>query len=73
MSKADFEPAEHSNAKNVAYDAIEAELEEQGFDLSEFDLIDLADAVVEALLAAGVTIPEDLPNPHEYHSRLNTN
>lgn len=72
MSKSDYEPVENSNAKNVAYDALEAELERQdSASVDETDLIDLADAVVEALLAAGVTIPEDLPNPHEYHSRVN--
>jgi hypothetical protein len=65
MSESDYEPAENSFAKNIAYDAIEAELEDQGFAvIDEFDLIDLADAVVEALLRAGVTIPETIHNPH---------
>lgn len=72
MAETEYEPVENSNAKNVAYDALEAELEKQdSASVDECDLIDLADAVIEALLAAGVTIPEDLPNPHEYHSRLN--
>lgn len=66
MPEVEYEPVENSNAKNVAWDAIESTLEEQGFDLEEFDLIAIADAVVEALLAAGVTIPEDLANPHEH-------
>lgn len=64
MPELEYEPVENSNAKNIAWDAIERTLESQGFDLEEFDLIEIADAVVEALLAAGVTIPEDLPNPH---------
>lgn len=65
MSESDYEPSENSFAKNIAYDAIEAELEDQGFSvIDEFDMIDLADAVVEALLRAGVTIPENIHNPH---------
>jgi hypothetical protein len=68
-----YEPQEHSFAKNHAMDALEKELEKQGIDPypdlddgddSGIDLIGLADAVVEALLATGVTIPENISNPH---------
>jgi hypothetical protein len=62
-----YEPQEHSFAKNHAMDALEAELEKQGIELYEDgspELIELADAVVEKLIAAGVTIPEDISNPH---------
>jgi hypothetical protein len=63
-----YEPQEHSFAKNHAMDALENELEKQVIDPydedNEIDLINLADAVVEALLAAGVTIPEGITNPH---------
>jgi hypothetical protein len=65
---AGYEPAENSAAKNHAMDALEAELEKQGIDPydeeAEIELIDLADAVVEALIRAGVTIPEDISDPH---------
>jgi hypothetical protein len=63
-----YEPQENSFAKNHAQDALEAALEDQGIDPYDedggIDLIDLADAVVEALLAAGVRIPEGITNPH---------
>lgn len=68
-----YEPQENSFAKNHAMDALEKELERQGIDpypdLDDgaeggVDLINLADAVVEALMKAGVTIPEDISNPH---------
>ncbi|MDQ1053185.1 hypothetical protein QE394_001113 [Arthrobacter sp. SORGH_AS 212] len=65
-----YEPAENSAAKNHAMDALEAELEKQGVEVytdddeGGIDLIDLADAVVEALLSAGVTIPEGISDPH---------
>ena len=63
-----YEPAENSYAKNHAMDALEAELERQGIDPydedSPIELISLSDAVVEALLKVGVTIPEGLTNPH---------
>jgi hypothetical protein len=68
-----YEPQTHSFAKNHALDALEFEIERQGqSDLIEMDaddnvqldLIDLADAVVEALIAAGVTIPDNISNPH---------
>lgn len=57
-----FEPQENSHAKNHAMDALEAALEKQGIDA--VDLISLADAVVEALIKAGITIPENISNPH---------
>ena len=69
MSEYDYEPQENSFAKDIAMDALEAELERQGIDpypdIEEdgIELIELADAVVEALLAAGVKIPEDIKNP----------
>lgn len=68
-----YEPAENSAAKNHAMDALEAELERQGIDpypdLDDgedggIDLINLADAVVESLIKAGVTIPENITDPH---------
>lgn len=65
-----FEPAENSFAKNHAMDALEAELERQGVEVYSdndeggIDLINLADSVVEKLIASGVVIPEDLSNPH---------
>lgn len=65
MSETEYEPEENSFAKNVAYDAIEESLEDQGLNLEDVDLIEVADAVVEALLAAGVSIPENLKNPHK--------
>jgi hypothetical protein len=67
-----YEPQENSFAKNHAMDALEAELEKQGVEVYSdddeggIDLINLADTVVEALLAAGVTIPEDISNPHKH-------
>jgi hypothetical protein len=72
---AGYEPAENSNAKNHAMDALEAELERQGIDPypdiddgedGGIDLINLADAVVEALIDAGVSIPENISNPHSH-------
>lgn len=62
-----YEPAENSYAKDHAMAALESELEKQGVEIYEddaselIDLIGLADAVVEALLKVGVTIPEDIP------------
>jgi len=62
-----YEPAENSAAKNIALYALEKELDRQGIEVDDLetdeviiDLIDLADVVVEALLEAGVTIPEDI-------------
>lgn len=60
MPEVVYEPEENSKAKSIAMEAIEEELLEQGFDPEEFDLIDLADAVVEVLILAGVKIPESL-------------
>lgn len=68
-----YEPQENSFAKNHVMDALEKELEKQGIDpypdLDDgeeggIDLINLSDVVVEALIAAGVTIPESISNPH---------
>lgn len=65
-----YEPQENSHAKNHAMDALEAELERQGVEVytddddGGIDLINLADAVVEALLRAGVTIPETVTDPY---------
>lgn len=59
-----------SAAKNIVRDALEAELQNQGIPCEPFesdqaaDLIDLAGKTVEALLSAGVTIPETLQDPH---------
>lgn len=62
-----YEPAPHSYAKNHAMDALEKELDKQGIELYEDgspELIELSDAVVEALIRAGVTIPDDITDPH---------
>ncbi|MCP1414396.1 hypothetical protein [Paenarthrobacter sp. A20] len=65
-----YEPQENSHAKNHAMDALEAALEKQGVEVytddyeGGIDLINLADAVVEALIKAGITIPENISNPH---------
>lgn len=72
MSDYDYEPAENSAAKDVAMDALEAELYRQGVEVytdddnneGGIDLINLADAVVESLLKVGATIPEDLKSPN---------
>lgn len=67
-----YEPQENSFAKNHAMDALEKELEKQGVEVytdddeGGIDLINLSDAVVEALIAAGVTIPESISNPHAH-------
>lgn len=67
MSDTEYEPAEHSHAKDHAMDALDAELERQGIGTFDPDdnpkgpeLIDLADAVVERLIKEGVTIPESI-------------
>jgi len=66
-----YEPAENAAAKDVAMDALERSLAKQGIDPypdgdirgGSIELIDLADDVVEALLKAGITVPEDLKSP----------
>ncbi|QNE48693.1 hypothetical protein F1C58_16680 (plasmid) [Glaciihabitans sp. INWT7] len=64
---ADFEPAEVSAAKNIAYATIGRSLERVGVDAesedSPINLSVVADDVVEALLAQGVTIPEEIIDP----------
>ena len=59
-----MEAQEVSFAKNHVYDVLEAELERQGLSTVEMDLISLSDAIVEKLLAAGVTIPDTITDPH---------
>jgi len=62
-----YEPAENSAAKDIAMDALERSLTKQGHDPyvdgDEIELISLADDVVEALLKAGITVPENLKSP----------
>lgn len=62
-----YELAEHGAAKDIVLDALEAALTKQGHDPYDdenpIELIGPADAVVEALLAVGVTIPENLKSP----------
>lgn len=62
---ADFEYAEVSNAKDHVMEAVRDELEVQGFDLEDFDLIAVADRVIETLLNVGVTVPDTLTSPYD--------
>lgn len=62
-----YEPAENSTAKNIVLYALEDFLDKAGIQTSDdttdkeiIDLIGLADVIVEDLLKAGVTIPEDI-------------
>lgn len=59
-----FELAEVSAAKNIVYDAVYSELDNQGFDMEDLDLIDVAESVVEELLEAGIFIPASIKDPH---------
>lgn len=62
-----YEPAENSAAKDIVLDALEISLTKQGRDPyvegEEIELISLADDVVEALLKAGIAVPETLKSP----------
>lgn len=62
-----YEPAENSAAKDIVLDALETSLTKQGRDpydeKYEIELISLADDVFEALLKAGITVPENLKSP----------
>ena len=64
-----YELAEHSAAKDIAMESLEASLTKQGRDPYdddyEIELIGLADDVVEALIKAGITIPEGLKSPFD--------
>lgn len=70
-----YEAAENSAAKDIAMQALEAELEKQDINtdpdeyLNGVELIALAEAVVEALLKAGVTIPEGLKSPYSISAK----
>ena len=70
----EYEPAENAAAKDVAMDALEKALTDQGREpydeVYPIELIGLADAVVEALLKVGVIIPDGLQSPFIAH--LNT-
>ena len=55
-----YEPASHGAAKNIVL--VELESLDPDYDAAT-DHIDMADAIVEALLKAGVTIPEDIKDP----------
>ena len=63
-----FEPNEIWAAKNIAYNSIARALERAGVDAEEEDnpinLTVVADDVIEALLDAGVTIPEQIVDPN---------
>ncbi|VXA92374.1 hypothetical protein [Citricoccus sp. K5] len=62
-----YEPAENAAANDIVMDALEKALAAQDRDPygedSPIELIGLSDAVVEALLKAGVAIPEGLQSP----------
>lgn len=62
-----YVPSENSAAKDIVMDVLDQSLSEQGIDPydedTDLDLIALADDVVEALLKAGVTVPEGLESP----------
>lgn len=64
-----YEPAENSEAKDIVMTTIETQLEAGGHDphdeANPIELIDISDAVVEALLAAGVKIPADLESSYK--------
>lgn len=70
MTSQHLETPAVSAAKNIVRDALETELQEQGIPCDPFeselaaDLISLADTTVEALLSAGVEIPDNLQDPH---------
>lgn len=64
-----YDTAEEKAAKNIAYDALEEHFRvENGIDPHNpdtlVDLTGLADAVVGALVAAGVVIPTSVDDPH---------
>lgn len=61
-----YEPAEVSSAKDVVMEVFHDKLGHLAFDERDdhgVDCIELADACVEALIKAGVTIPEDIEAP----------
>jgi hypothetical protein len=62
-----YELAEVSAAKNIAYNSIGRSLERSGIDAetddSPVDLVHIAHEVVDALIAAGVSIPEQIIDP----------
>jgi hypothetical protein len=63
----DYELAEISAAKNIAYNSLGRALERSGIDAesedSPVDLVNLAHEVVDSLVAAGVSIPEQIIDP----------
>ncbi len=70
----DYEPYENSAAKDHAMEALEIELHRQDIETDPderggVELIGLADAVVEALIKAGLTIPEGLTSPYAASKR----
>lgn len=58
-----YEPASHSAAKNIVL----CELDECEYVEGEADHIELADKIVEALIEAGITIPDDIEDPCRIH------
>lgn len=55
-----YEPEEVSTAKDIVLVVLEDYL-----DSEEGDLIEISDRIVEALIEAGVYIPEELESPYE--------
>lgn len=58
-----YEPASHSAAKNIVMCDLESLYNIVDEETSGLDVIGLADTIVESLLEAGVTIPEDIKDP----------
>lgn len=54
-----YESAEVSAAKNIAWDVLDS----AGVADETYDLIEIADTLIERLVDAGVTIPETIVNP----------
>ncbi|MFS0887061.1 hypothetical protein [Aeromicrobium sp. 179-A 4D2 NHS] len=65
----DYEPAEVSAAKDIVMEELHSLADSAFIDLGddhgEIDAIGWADQIVEALLAAGVSIPESLAARHD--------
>lgn len=70
-----YEPAEVSAAKNIVMCELEDVVEEANDSVGElrehdlYDAIDLADSIVEKLIAAGVEFPAGLVDPCAVPSR----
>lgn len=66
-----YEPAQNAAAKDYVMEALYVEFDRQGINTDQDEdpdapeMIELADAIVEALLKVGVVIPQDLKSPYE--------